>query len=114
MKCPACGNLEKATKIQDEILSYGGQFMTLHTMKGDFFPACGEGIWDEESCHRYTEMQTEIIRAVKDDGGGVCPQLHHPTNIGRGTIVRAKDFSPYRRCICLDVIIRLFGWRLAA
>ena len=67
MKCPACGNLEMITKTQDETLSYAGQSMTLHLMKGDFCPACGEGIWDEESYRRYTEAQTAIIRAVKGD-----------------------------------------------
>lgn len=67
MKCPACGNAEMVTKIQDENLVYGGQSLTLHSMKGDFCPACGEGIWDEESYRRYTEAQTAIIRAVKGD-----------------------------------------------
>lgn len=67
MQCPACGNLEMETKIKDETLSYGGQSMTLHTMKGEFCPACGEGIWDEESYRRYTEAQTAIVRAVKGD-----------------------------------------------
>jgi HTH-type transcriptional regulator/antitoxin MqsA len=55
------------TKIQDETLVYGGQSLTLHSMKGDFCPACGEGIWDEESYRRYTEAQAAIIRAVKSD-----------------------------------------------
>ena len=67
MKCPACGNLEMVTKIQDETLTYSGQSLTLHLMKGDFCPVCGEGIWDEESYHRYTEAQTAIVRAVKGD-----------------------------------------------
>jgi HTH-type transcriptional regulator/antitoxin MqsA len=67
MKCPACGNSEMVTKIQDETLSYSGQSLTLHLMKGDFCPACGEGIWDEESYRRYTETQTAIIRAAKGD-----------------------------------------------
>ena len=49
MKCQACGNLEIVTKIKDETLSYGGQSLTLHLMKGDFCSACGEGVWDEES-----------------------------------------------------------------
>jgi HTH-type transcriptional regulator/antitoxin MqsA len=69
MKCPACGNLEMVTKIQDETLTYSGQSLTLHSMKGDFCPVCGEGIWDEESYLRYTEAQTAIIRAVKGDVG---------------------------------------------
>lgn len=55
------------TKIQDEILTYGGQSVTLHLMQGDFCPRCGEGIWDEESYRRYTETQAAIIRAVKGD-----------------------------------------------
>lgn len=67
MKCPACGNLEMETIIKDETLSYGGQSMTLHSMKGDFCPACGEGVWDEESYRRYTEAQAAVIRAVKGD-----------------------------------------------
>lgn len=66
MKCPACGR-EMEAKIKDETLSYGGQAMTLHAMKGVFCPGCGEGIWDEESYRRYTEAQTAIIRAVKGD-----------------------------------------------
>ncbi len=67
MKCPACGNLETFTRVQEETLSYAGQSLTLHSMKGDFCPACGEGVWDEESYRRYTEAQTAIIRAVKGD-----------------------------------------------
>lgn len=67
MKCPACGNPEMVTKIQDETLAYEGQSLTLHSMKGDFCPACGEGVWDEESYRRYTEAQASIIRAVKGD-----------------------------------------------
>jgi HTH-type transcriptional regulator/antitoxin MqsA len=67
MKCPACGNPEMVTKIQDETLSYGGQSLTLHAMKGDFCPACGDGMWDGESYLRYTAAQSAIIRAVKGD-----------------------------------------------
>ena len=55
------------TKIQDETLTYGGQSVTLHSMKGDFCSTCGEGIWDEESYRRYTETQAALIRAVKGD-----------------------------------------------
>jgi len=67
MKCPACGNPELVAKIQDETLVHGGQSLTLHSMKGDFCTACGEGIWDDESYRRYTEAQAAIIRAVKGD-----------------------------------------------
>jgi len=67
MKCQACGNSEMIVRIQDETLSYGGQSLTLHAMKGDFCPECSEGVWDEDSYRRYTEAQTAIIRAVKGD-----------------------------------------------
>lgn len=70
MKCPACGHTEMCTKVQDETLSYGGQSLTLHEMKGEFCPVCGEGIWDEESYRRYTETQAAIIRAAKGDVSG--------------------------------------------
>ena len=68
MKCPECGT-EMVPGIQDETLAYGGQSLTLHAMKGVFCPACGEGIWDEESYRRYTEAQAALIRAVKGDMG---------------------------------------------
>ena len=67
MKCPACNKLEMVTKTQDETLTYGGQSLTLHAMKGTFCAACGDGIWDEESYLRYSEAQTALIRAVKGD-----------------------------------------------
>lgn len=67
MKCPACGNSEMLNNIKDETLTYKGQSLTLHSMKGVFCPACGEGVWDEESYRRYTAAQTAIIRAEKCD-----------------------------------------------
>ena len=67
MKCPACGNSEMITEVKEETLSYGGQSLTLHSMKGDFCSSCGEGIWDEESYRRFIEAQSAIVRAVKGD-----------------------------------------------
>ena len=57
MKCPACGQAEMISKTQDRALSYGGQSLTLHAMRGEFRPVCGEGVWDAESHRRYTEAQ---------------------------------------------------------
>jgi len=67
MRCPDCGNVEMLTEIKDETLKYGEHSLTLHSMRGNFCPSCGEGIWDEESYLRYTEAQTAIIRTVKGD-----------------------------------------------
>ena len=67
MECPACGHREMVAKILDETLSYGSQSLTLHTMHGEFCPACGEGVWDAESYRRYSEVQAALLRAVKGD-----------------------------------------------
>jgi HTH-type transcriptional regulator/antitoxin MqsA len=67
MKCPACGHSEMVSKSQDETLAYGSQSLTLHAMRGEFCPVCGEGVWDTESYRRYTEAQAALLRAVKGD-----------------------------------------------
>jgi HTH-type transcriptional regulator / antitoxin MqsA len=67
MKCPACGHPEMVTKTRDETLSYGGQSLTLHEMRGEFCPVCGEGVWDRESYRRYVEAQAAVLRVVKGD-----------------------------------------------
>lgn len=61
MKCPSCGHPEMVTRTCDEILSYGGKSVTLHDMRGDFCPECGEGVWDTTSYHRYTEEQAKLV-----------------------------------------------------
>ncbi len=67
MKCPACGAREMQVKERDETLSYGGQALTLHAMRGEFCPACGEGVWDASSYRRYAEAQTALMRGAKED-----------------------------------------------
>ena len=67
MKCPACGHAERVSNSLDETLAYGSQSLTLHAMRGEFCPVCGEGVWDTESYRRYTEAQAALLRAVKDD-----------------------------------------------
>lgn len=64
MRCPSCGHPEMVTKICDEILSYGEKSVTLHDMKGDFCPECGEGVWNAESYRRYTEEQATLLDNV--------------------------------------------------
>ncbi|MBU2262990.1 MAG: type II toxin-antitoxin system MqsA family antitoxin [Proteobacteria bacterium] len=45
MKCPSCDHVEMVKRTQDEKLSFGGQSLTLHGMKGEFCPKCDEGVW---------------------------------------------------------------------
>jgi len=44
MKCPNCGYAEMTTRTQDKKLSFGGQALTLHEMKGEFCFKCDKGI----------------------------------------------------------------------
>jgi HTH-type transcriptional regulator / antitoxin MqsA len=67
MKCPSCDHGEMVKRTQDEKLSFGGQSLTLHGMKGEFCTNCDEGVWDTESYRRYTEAQAALLRAVKGD-----------------------------------------------
>ena len=43
MKCPSCDHGEMMERTQDEKLSFGGQSLTLHGMKGEFCTKCDEG-----------------------------------------------------------------------
>ena len=67
MKCPSCDHAEMVERTKDEKLSFGGQSLTLHGMKGEFCTNCDEGVWDAESYRRYTEAQAALLRAVKSD-----------------------------------------------
>ncbi len=67
MKCPICDHAEMVERTQDEKLSFGGQSLTLHGMKGEFCLKCHEGVWDAESYHRYAEAQAALLSAVKGD-----------------------------------------------
>jgi HTH-type transcriptional regulator/antitoxin MqsA len=102
MKCPACGNADMVTNVKEETLSYGGQSLTLHAMKGDFCPACGEGIWDEESYRRYTEAQTAIVRAVKGDVSADIRRIRKSLNLTQAELsavvgIGKVAFSRYER-----------------
>jgi HTH-type transcriptional regulator / antitoxin MqsA len=102
MKCPACGNSEMVTKIQNETLTYSGQSVTLHSMKGDFCSMCGEGIWDEGSYHRYTETQVALIRAVKSDVAADIRRIRKNTKLTQTELSKVVGigkvaFSRYER-----------------
>ena len=65
MQCPACGYPKMEKKNKDETLSYSGQSVTVENLKGEFCPACGEGVWDSESNQRLDEAQTALMNAVR-------------------------------------------------
>ena len=102
MKCPACGHEEMVSKTQDETLSYGGQSLTLHAMRGEFCPVCGEGVWDTESYRRYTEAQAALLRAVKGDVSGEIRRIRKNLKLTQAQLAEAFGvgkvaFSRYER-----------------
>ena len=102
MKCSACGHVEMASKTQDETLSYGGQSLTLHAMRGEFCPVCGEGVWNTESYRRYTEAQAALLRAVKGDVSGEIRRIRKNLKLTQAQLAEAFGvgkvaFSRYER-----------------
>ena len=102
MKCPACGHAEMISKTQDETLSYGSQSLTLHAMRGEFCPVCGEGVWATESYRRYTEAQAALLRAVKGDVSGEIRRIRKNLKLTQAQLaevfgVGKVAFSRYER-----------------
>ena len=102
MKCPACGHVEMVSKTQDETLSYGGQSLTLHAMRGEFCPVCGEGVWETESYRRYTEAQAALLRAVQGDVSGEIRRIRKNLKLTQAQLAKAFGvgkvaFSRYER-----------------
>ena len=102
MKCPSCGHGEMVKRIQDEKLSFGGQSLTLHDMKGEFCTNCDEGVWDAESYRRYTEAQAGLLRAVKGDPGADIRRIRQNLKLTQAELskvfgVGKLAFSRYER-----------------
>jgi HTH-type transcriptional regulator/antitoxin MqsA len=102
MKCSACGHAEMVSRTQDETLSYGSQSLTLHAMRGEFCPVCGEGVWDTESYRRYTEAQAALLRAVKGDVSGEIRRIRKNLKLTQAQLAEAFGvgkvaFSRYER-----------------
>jgi len=89
-------------KTIDETLSYGNQSLTLHGMRGEFCPVCGEGVWDAESYRRYSEAQTALLRSVKGDAGREIRRIRKGLNLTQAQLaevfgVGKAAFSRYER-----------------
>ena len=102
MKCPACGHLKMVTRTTEETLAYGGQSLTLHAMRGEFCPRCGEGVWDEESYRRYSEAQAAMLRAVKGDVSADIRRIRKNLKLTQAELAEAFGvgkvaFSRYER-----------------
>jgi HTH-type transcriptional regulator/antitoxin MqsA len=102
MQCPVCGHLEMIEQTLDETLSHGEHSLTLHSMTGDFCPACGEGVWNEESYRRYTEAQAAVVRAAKEDLSGEIRRIRKGLRLTQAELsevvgIGKVAFSRYER-----------------
>jgi len=102
MKCPACGYREMKTKVIDETLSYDSESLTLHDMKGEFCPKCGEGIWNDESYHRYTAAQDALMRKTRGGVGTDIRRIRKALKLTQSELARIFGlgkvaFSRYER-----------------
>lgn len=98
----ALGLTESEMRQQDETLSYGNQSLTLHSMRGEFCPVCGEGVWDAGSYRRYTEAQAALLRAVKGDASGEIRRIRKNLKLTQAHLAEAFGvgkvaFSRYER-----------------
>jgi len=56
MQCPCCGAAKLVHDTRDVPYTYKGETTTLPAITGDFCPACGEIILDQENGDRYSEL----------------------------------------------------------
>ncbi len=101
-KCPSCGHNGMIDKVLEETLTYDGKSMTLHDMRGQFCPECGEGIWDDESYRRYTESQEGLVRAIKGDPAADIRRIRRKLKLTQAQLassfgVGKVAFSRYER-----------------
>jgi HTH-type transcriptional regulator/antitoxin MqsA len=101
-KCPSCGHNGMIDKVLEETLTYDGKSMTLHDMRGQFCPECGEGIWDDESYRRYTEAQEGLVRAIKGDPAADIRRIRRKLKLTQAQLassfgVGKVAFSRYER-----------------
>lgn len=89
-------------KTLDETLSYCSQSLTLHGMRGEFCPACGEGVWDTESYRRYAEAQAALLRSVSSDISSEIRRIRKGLKLTQAQLAEAfgigkAAFSRYER-----------------
>jgi len=56
MQCPCCGAAKLVHDTRDVPYTYKGETTILPAITGDFCPACGEAILDQENGDRYSEL----------------------------------------------------------
>ena len=93
MQCPACSHPEMEEKNQDETLSYKGQTVTVQNLRGEFCPACGEGVWDSESNRRLDEAQTAFLNAVRSEASADIRRIRKSLKLTQAKLAENFGFG---------------------
>jgi HTH-type transcriptional regulator/antitoxin MqsA len=64
MKCPACGKAKLVRGTHDVPHTYKGETTTIPTVRGDFCPACGEGVLAAAESSRVSAAMLEFHKKV--------------------------------------------------
>ncbi|MDH4120534.1 MAG: type II toxin-antitoxin system MqsA family antitoxin [Deltaproteobacteria bacterium] len=67
MKCPMCGAAELVPDARDLPITYKGKSTVVHAVKGDYCPACGDGIIDKGDLDRVDLETRAFLKQVNAD-----------------------------------------------
>jgi len=69
MRCPVCGAAELIHDTRDTPYTYKGESTVIHSLTGDFCPACGEVVLDMAEADRYGLLIGQFHQQVKIKAG---------------------------------------------
>jgi HTH-type transcriptional regulator / antitoxin MqsA len=64
MKCPSCGGTKLVRDTRDMPHTYKGETTTIPAVRGDFCPACGEGVLNAAESSRVSAAMLEFNKQV--------------------------------------------------
>jgi HTH-type transcriptional regulator / antitoxin MqsA len=64
MKCPNCGEAKLTRGTRNLPYTYKGETTSIHAVKGDFCPACGEAVLDATESARVSARMLEFNKQV--------------------------------------------------
>lgn len=64
MKCPCCGGADLIHDTRDIPYTYKGETVSIPAVTGDFCPACGEVVLNQEQGDRFSELVGQFQRQV--------------------------------------------------
>ncbi|MGO8880183.1 MAG: type II TA system antitoxin MqsA family protein [Desulfomonilaceae bacterium] len=65
--------------------------VTVENLRGEFCPACGEGVWDSESNRRLDEAQTALMNAVRAEASADIRRIRKSLKLTQAEL--AKNFG---------------------